>query len=368
MTVKSFYVVGLIIAILVFIFSLSFLMKKEEGSYIPVSFSELPAWDKDNFNEALPAFIKSCTKLDDNWKNICDKLKVFDGSNEQLKKLLEDNLQPYKIVTESEGLFTGYYEAELKGSLEKTKEYNVPVYGFPNDMISIDLRDFGYDNSKKPKFFAMVKDGKAVPYPSRAEIEKNINAPILLWVDDEADLFLLHIQGSGRVKLPDGSYVKLGYMANNEHPFIGIGSVMKNKGLLESGKTSMPDIREWLRLNPERAKEIMLENPRYIFFRFNDKEGAVGSLGVPLTAKRSLAIDEEYIELGIPLWLDTMSASGEKIQRLVFAQDTGKAIKGMIRGDFFWGFGEEAFKNAGRMKSKGTYFILLPKDSKNVKN
>ncbi|MBR7158209.1 MAG: MltA domain-containing protein [Alphaproteobacteria bacterium] len=374
------------ISLLIVLGVLGFFLFKSYFTFEPeiktekIAFKELPGWQKDNIKEALPALQNNCAALEKlpaeyklatdyidfgtpaDWQGFCNKIKDFKGENKDLYRLLAEETVPYKLITKDKkkGVFTGYYEAELKGSNEKTEKYNVPVYGRPYDMVQIDLRDFGIE-ADKPKFFAMVKDGKVVPYVSRKEFEKAPNAPVLVWVDSVVDLFIMQIQGSGRVQTENGEHIKIGYAANNEHPFVGIGSLMMKNGLLEKGKSSMPEIKDWLLKNPEKARELMAENPRYIFFKINESEGPFGALGVPLTPKRSLAVDTNYIALGVPLWLDTVDADGNKIQQLMTAQDIGKAIKGKIRGDFFWGFGEEAFLQAGRMKSAGEYFVLLPK-------
>lgn len=382
MSKKLFITIGVFVSFITFgiVWFIFSNINEPEVRLSEITFKELPGWKKDNIKDALPALYNSCIaleKIDPNkklsteyidfgtpldWKNFCQEIKNFKGDNKELYSLLEKYTIPYKLILKekNDGIFTGYYEAELKGSMKKNAKYNVPVYGRPYDMVQIDLRDFAIETAK-PKFFAMIKDGKVVPYVSRKDFEKSPNAPILLWVDSKVDLFILQIQGSGKVKLENGKHIKLGYDSNNEHPFIGIGSLMKEKGLLKQGQTSMPEIKNWLLENPEKAEEIMAENPRYIFFKINEKDGPVGALGVPLTPKRSLAVDTKYIALGMPLWLDTVDADGDKIQQLVTAQDIGKAIKGKIRGDFFWGFGEEAFLKAGRMKSTGEYFIFLPK-------
>ena len=171
----------------------------------------------------------------------------------------------------------------------------------------------------------------------------------------------MHIQGSGRVETPQGVY-HVGYAGNNGHKFVGIGSILKADNVLVAGKYSMPYIRAWLKENPQKAIEYMNKNPRYIFFKIlKETEGPLGALEVPLTAKRSLAIDKKYIPLGSLLYLDTTDPDGKEIRQLMVAQDVGGAINGPIRGDFFWGYGEEAFQKAGRMKSTGSYYMLLPK-------
>lgn len=172
------------------------------------------------------------------------------------------------------------------------------------------------------------------------------------------DAHILHIQGSGRIRLEDGSVLRLGVAATNGHKFVGISKILRERGLIED--TPMPGVRAWLKANPARAKALMAENPRYVFYTPISGDGPVGSEGVALTAGRSMAVDPRYVALGLPLFLDTVEPSGQPLRRLVMAQDTGAAIKGPIRGDFFWGTGEEAFDKAGRMKSPGRYWILLP--------
>ena len=226
----------------------------------------------------------------------------------------------------------------------------------------MELEKFGVTSDKK-QIIGRAEKGKLAPYYKRGEMENtSLDAPVLLYVDDPVDVFILHIQGSGRVETPDG-VVRIGYAANNGHAFVGIGGLMREEGVLEPGKTSMPHIREWLKKNPQKAQDIMRMNPRYIFFRILDGNlsGPLGAAGVPLTAERSLAVDTTYIPLNTPLFLNTTNANGKKINKLVVAQDIGSAIKGPIRGDYFWGYGEEAFQEAGRMKSTGSYILLWPR-------
>ena len=332
-----------------------------------VSFSSLPGWQYDDFEQVLPALKRSCERPQKTWEKFCSGLGQLDGeSSKKIRRYLEKELVPYQVYSfgKKEGTFTGYYEASLKGSFKKDEKYSVPIYGIPADFVMLDTRDVCQPNGDKGILYGQLKNGKfTTPYLSRAQINQTeMSAPVLLWVDSSVDAFILHIQGSGRVETSDG-VVHLGYAGNNGHPFLGIGSIMKAEGLLESGKSSMPYIRKWLKENPQKAEQLMAQNPRYIFFRIlPQSDGPLGSAGVPLTPQRSLAVDTAYIPLNTPLFLNTKTPDGDKIQKLVVAQDTGGAIKGAIRGDFFWGFGEEAFEVAGRMKSNGEYFLLWPKD------
>jgi len=176
---------------------------------------------------------------------------------------------------------------------------------------------------------------------------------------------ILHVQGSGRVVLPDGHIERIGFAGHNGRAFKGISSVLVESGALTSGNSSMIAVRDWLRTHSDQARELMNKNARYIFFRkvegLDASDGPVGALGVPLSAGRSLAVDQRFIPLGAPLWLDTEDPDGVKLQRLVVAQDVGAAITGPVRGDLFWGHGEDAFAKAARMKSAGGYFVFVPK-------
>ena len=364
--------------------------KEKDSGVVPflkeVGFNDLPAFENDNFTEALPAFLHSCNailkKPEDtqllqgkaefgvvgDWKAVCEKLAHFKGDNEALKTLIKQELTPFAIVGtgqgagegKSEGLFTGYYEASVKGAFKKSAKYKYPLLGRPTDLIEVNLADFGI-TADKNRFFARVAKDKLAPYFARKKIEKDLNAPVLMWIDNPVDLFILQIQGSGRVLLENGKEVKVGYAASNENPFTSIGKEMIAAGYLSADEANMPNIRKWLLANPKKAKELMNKNNRYIFFKKTKGAGPFGAMGIPLTAKRSMAVDTAYIPLGVPLWLDTTDASGTPLQRLMLAQDVGSAIKGPVRGDFFWGFGEEAFARAGAMKAKGTYYVLLPK-------
>ncbi|MBQ4084240.1 MAG: MltA domain-containing protein [Alphaproteobacteria bacterium] len=329
-----------------------------------ISFSDISGWKSDAFDEALPALLETCKMPKSPWDNFCKGLSELDGaSNKTVRKYIEKTLVPYQVYTygDKKGTFTGYYEVAMKGSVMPSEKNRVPVYGMPDDLVFVNLKRFGI-TADKMQFVGKNDKGTLVPYPTRDEIENTIiDAPILIWIDDPVDAFLLHIQGSGRVETEDG-VIRIGYAGNNGHDFVGIGSLMKKAGLLQNN-LSMPAIRDWLRKNPEQGKEIMAQNPRYIFFKIlsADATGPLGAMGIPLTAERSLAVDTNFIPLGTPLFLDTYSPDGKKIKRLVVAQDVGSAIKGPIRGDYFWGYGEDAFQNAGRMKSSGSYVLLWPK-------
>ena len=264
-------------------------------------------------------------------------------------------------------MFTGYYEPEVAGSKRRHDRFTIPLYGKPTDLITVDLARLRPDMAKQlgnEILAGRVAQGRLEPYANRLEIENNglgDKAQVLFWLDDPVSAHILHIQGSGRVRLEDGSQIRVAVAATNGHRFIGLGRILADHGKVEAGAT-MPQIREWLKAHPAEAKGLMGENPRYVFYRPIEGDGPIGSQGVPLTPERSLAVDTRYVPLGVPLWLDTVSGTGTALRRLVVAQDTGTAIKGPVRGDYFWGSGEPAFQEAGRMKSTGRFWLLLPRD------
>ena len=351
---------------------------------IEKQFLDLPGWTQDHQGEALSAFLKSCPVLVSraapilhfefkeavDWRATCAKAAQTDAHDKLGSRLFfETWFRPYLVVVNDaqDGLFTGYFEAELRGSRKPDETFKYPLHGVPNDLISVDLGRFD-DNLSGQRVVGRVQSGHMVPYPRRADIQRGFlanKAKVLAWVDDPIDAFLLHVQGSGRVMLRDGGILRIGYAGNNGHSYVSIGRALVKKGELLAGRSGWVQIRRWLEDNPGKTNFLLAVNPRYIFFREIANDGPIGAQGVALTPRRSIAVDAKYIPLGAPLWLDTVwpGDSDRPLQRLMVAQDTGSAIKGPIRGDFFWGFGKEALKEAGRMKSRGNYFILIPKST-----
>lgn len=347
-----------------------------------LSFNDISGWNSDNFKEVIPVFSKNCGSILNNKKEYIyssqikiktsdyqDICKRFNSKNiktsEQMKKFLEAEFIPYSVSDgdNNEGKFTSYYEAEINASFEKTEKYKYPIYGKPSDLIEINLRDFDDDLPNK-RLVGRVDNGKFVPYYNRREIENNgIKAPVIMWGDDLVDIHFMQIQGSAIAHMSDGSDLRVGYADNNGHKFRGIGGILLSKKIIEPKDASMTKIREWLRKNPQKAADLMAENERFIFQRLSDADGPLGALGVSLTAGRSIAVDNSYIPLGAVMWLDTYNPDRQDIKKTVFAQDIGGAIKGVVRGDYFWGYGEQALKEAGRMNSVGKYYILAPKKS-----
>jgi membrane-bound lytic murein transglycosylase A len=350
-----------------------------------VSFERLTGWKAEDHAAALAPFVRSCGKLrtqpkdkylgPDNtqgrvgdWLKICaDAALIRPGNRAEAQYFFESRFTPYVVRGngEEKGLFTGYYEPELRGSWKPGGPFRHPIYSRPKDLISLDLGKFRSE-MKGEHLAGRLSGSEFIPYATREDIEAgalNGHQLELLWVNDPIDVFFLHIQGSGRVVFPDGSAVRIGYAGRNGHRYTPIGRELVAMGAIPPDKVSMRTIRDWLEANPLRGSQIMARNQSYIFFRVLDDDGPVGAQGVPLTAGRSLAVDTRFIPLGVPVWLNTTEPGKPKrpLRRLVVAQDTGSAIKGVVRGDLFVGFGSVAGIVAGEMRESGTYYLLLPK-------
>jgi membrane-bound lytic murein transglycosylase A len=306
------------------------------------------------------------------WRPACDAAaRLSSGAAAGARKALEEHLRPVAVANheEPQGLFTGYYEASLRGSRRRHGRYDVPLYLRPPELVAVDLGRFR-EALRGQRIAGRVHGGELVPFAGRAEIDAGVLAGRgleLLWADDPVDVFFLEIQGSGRVELDTGEVLRVGYAAQNGHPYFAIGRALVERGALTSEEVSMQAIRRWLGENPAEAREVMQLNASYVFFHELSQSGPVGAQGVVLTPGRSLAVDPLFVPMGVPLWLDATApeawvAGGERaLRRLVVAQDTGGAIRGPVRGDVFWGHGEEAAEVAGRMRHSGRYWMLLPR-------
>ncbi len=363
--------------------------KEEQPDKLVLSeaiFSELPNWGNDDFEGFAPAFLRSCQRImkkpsDENfgvlkqagtygdWQVKCAKfIDVISADNASLKTFFEENFTPYQISNNNNpvGLFTGYYEASLKGARIKKPPYIYPLYKRPDDLIMVQLGDFREELNGN-RIAGRVKNGRLKPYEAREDIVSGNwphNDKVLLWVDDAVDAFFVQIQGSGLVQMDDGSTLRIGYAGQNGHPYYAIGRELINMGELSKEKVSMQSIRAWLAANPDKADEIMNTNKSYVFFREITGDGPIGAEGVALTAERSLAVDRTLISYGLPLWVDIEHPTDKMDKnnsRLMIAQDTGGAIRGAVRGDVFWGYGQRAEDKAGKMKYNGKYWVLLPK-------
>ena len=357
-------------------------------------YEDVAGWSKGNHAAALGAFQKSCESFmrqPDNrvvkakkkesvtagqiadWKSLCPIInRLPENDNAAVRAFLESWFQPYLVDQngDSDGLFTGYYEAELRGSRTRSARYSVPLYRKPDNLLEIKRHD-GRTAVGRPD-----SSGRLVPFYSREEIQRGAlgNKGLeLLWVDDEMDAFILHVQGSGKVIMDTGEVIRVGYNGKNGHPYVSIGRVLVDRGEMTLSKASIQNIKKWMERNPSRKNALLNENPSYVFFRILTESGPVGAQGVVLTPGRSLAVDSGLYPYGIPVWLDIehpntaitkskVFTKEKRLQRLMIAQDTGGAIRGGVRGDFFWGAGPIAADFAGRMKSRGEMYLLLPKD------
>ncbi len=348
----------------------------------PVSFGSLDGWSSDDMQGAVDAFRKSCARIvkrnpaEDfgpdkaygtygDWQPACRQ--VFLMQSVQPQAFFEQWFTPWQVSAgeEPEGLFTGYYEAALKGSRTRQGPYQTPLLKKPADLVMVNLGEFR-DELKGQRIAGRVTDGYLKPYEDRAAIEagKLSGAEPLVWVDDPVGAFFLHIQGSGRIDLDDGTSMRAGYDGQNGHIYYAVGRELVKRGEMEKEDVSMQSIRAWLEAHPDQAQGFMNLNKSYIFFRELKEGGPEGAEGIVLTPERSLAVDRTRIPYGAPLWVQTEApgGSGDAIARLMVAQDTGGAITGTVRGDYFWGYGPRAEAMAGAMKSKGRYWILLPRE------
>ena len=260
-----------------------------------------------------------------------------------------------------------YYEPLLEGSWERSEEFRYPLYGVPKDLLIVDLGGI-YPQLKNMRLRGKLDGNRVVPYYDRAQLDDDqdlLQGTEILWVNSLVDVFFLHVQGSGRVQLMDGSITAVGYAGQNGHPYQSIGRVLTEMGELDKEEVTLFTIKDWLKSNPTRLNEVLSKNPSYIFFELRDarEDGPIGALNVALTPRRSIAVDRNVIPLGAPVWLQTTLPNEKQspLNKLMLAQDTGGAIKGYVRADIFWGRGDEAEKMAGLMKQQGKLFVLLPK-------
>ncbi|WP_024694430.1 MltA domain-containing protein [Pseudomonas syringae] len=344
--------------------------KPPHTTYTQASWEALPAVSDADLQAGFSAWRSACTRLkaDAIWGPTCAAAASLSPAPdaEQIRVFLNSQLQVYSLRAEggsADGLITGYYEPVYPGSLTQTATARVPVYGVPDDLIVVNL-DSIYPELKGKRLRGRLEGRVLKPYDDAATIgAQGLNAPVVAWLTDPMDLQFLQIQGSGRVRLEDGSQVRLAYADQNGRPYKAIGRWLVEQGQLKKEEVTMGAIADWAKANPQRVPELLGSNPSYVFFGRNpdSTEGPRGSLNVPLTAGYSVAIDRKVIPLGSLLWLSTTRPDGSSVVRPVAAQDTGGAIAGQVRADLFWGTGEEAGKLAGDMKQKGNIWLLWPK-------
>ncbi|AXK39505.1 murein transglycosylase A [Crenobacter cavernae] len=378
-------------------------------NYTQQTLSALPDWGRAQQLDSLAALKQSCKALAKRpgWADVCRDAATLDAADASaVKRFFETRFDAWKVIDSARdtGLITGYYEPLLAGSRTQSARTPYPVYGVPADLVTLDVSaadrnaaqlvvrrangnklaivpgktspgagefmltpsDFKPD-ARTTRLKGRVDGERVLPYYSRAEIEAGrgvSSSPVLAWVEDPTELFFLQIQGSGRIQLEDGSFLRVTYAEQNGYGYQSIGKVLIERGELTIADASMQGIQAWIKAHPDRRQELFNQNPSYVFFKAHASQegGPPGALGVPLTNGYSIAVDPRYIPLGAPVLLaTTWPLSDEPLVRLMHAQDTGGAIRGGVRADFFWGFGSEAGLYAGRMKQQGRLWILLPK-------
>lgn len=351
------------------------------AEYRETTFEALPGWSGDPLDDLAGALARSCARIMSlppdrslgpavfgiagAWHRPCAAIGAATDAA-ALRGVLESQFRPVAVSDgdQPNGLFTGYFEPDLRGSRRRGGASQTPLHATPSDLVSVDLGQVR-DAWRGERVAGRVVEGRLRPYDTRAEIDGGSlegRASVLAWVDDPIDAFFLHIQGSGRIALAEGGILRVGFAAQNGHPYVPIGRVLVERGDLTREQVSMQSIRGWLAANPDKARDLLHRNPSYVFFRTLDGEGPLGSEGVALTPTRSLAVDRSHVALGVPVWLDAEDPldPARRLQRLMVAQDTGGAIRGIVRGDVFWGSGILAAERAGRMRSPGRYWVLLP--------
>lgn len=338
--------------------------------YVATTWQQIPLWSQDELVKGFQTWRVGCAKLAKNpvWAPICQESASVPANTAAIRSFLQTRLTPYQLQNpdnSTTGLITGYYEPIYAGSSTQSNTAKHPVYAAPSDMITVAL-DSVYPELKGKRLRGKVVGNKLVPFADRAEIVKNgVNAPVLAWLNDAMDVQFLQIQGSGRIRLANGQEIRLGYADQNGRPYKPVGRWLVEQGLMPAADVSMQSIRAWAQANPNRVEELLNSNPSYVFFQKlpPSKDGPIGSLGVPLTAAYSIAIDPNTVPLGSMAFIATTRPDNDGgIHRLVAAQDTGGAIRGSVRADFFWGTGDAAGELAGKMKQTGSLWLLWPKD------
>ena len=326
------------------------------ASFNAVSWQALPGWQVDDLSQAWPAWLRSCEALrkrnsEMNWRQVCSQVaSISSRDNQAIRRYFEDNFQAYEIRNNAgseTGLITGYYEPVLNGSQTRTNIYSVPLYAYPNAW----------------------RQSKPNPGPNRAELMSSgiLKGSEIAWVQDPVAAAFMQIQGSGKIRLQDGRVLRLGYAGTNEQPFKSFAQWLLDRKEITRSEATMQGISEWAKRNPDRVNEMLNANPRFVFFKelpgnVSADLGPTGALNVPLTSERSIAIDLQAMPLGAPVFLATTKPlSDQSLQKLVVAQDTGKAIVGGVRADYYWGSGDAAGEMAGRMKQNGKMWVLLPR-------
>ncbi len=304
-----------------------------------LSFADLEGWQEDDHAAAFKTFRNTCQDMGDpDWRAVC----AYATSNPEPKAFFELLFRPVLIEDTEQALFTGYFEPELNGARERTGRYRYPLYSMPPEAKETDVW-----YSRRQILDGGLLEGRGLE---------------IAWVDDPVELFFLQIQGSGRVTLPDGDKLRVGYAGANGHTYRSIGAELVRRGTYESHQVSADVIKNWVRRNPEAGRELLFHNPSYVFFReVSDvpaDKGPLGAMNRSVTPMRTIAVDPAFVPLGAPVWLEKDGQN--PMRRLMVAQDTGSAIKGAQRADIFFGTGDAAGRAAGKLKDPGRMVVLLP--------
>jgi membrane-bound lytic murein transglycosylase A len=339
----------------------------ETARYEARSFADLPGWNEARLVPSLRAFMGSCARVNV-LKRVCELAKALpDGDEQAARQFYESAFIPYALVSSEagdSGLITGYYEPIIDGSRAPGATHRFPIFGVPQDLVVVDLAALNPE-LRQLRLRGRLDGRRVVPYYSRAEIDargESFQAPVIAWTGDPVELFFLQIQGSGQVRLENGERIRVGYADQNGHPYRSLGRYLVERGELALEQASMQGIKTWAAANPEKLREALNHNASYVFFReLAPTDGPIGALGVPLHAQFSLAVDRRYVPLGAPVYLaTTFPLSEDPLERLIAAHDTGGAIRGVVRADFFWGTGVDAGALAGRMRQQGRMWLLWP--------
>ena len=332
-------------------------------------FSSLPGWAGATLAPGLRAFQLGCNRPP--LARICAAALAIEAGDEAAARyFFETNFVAYALIsseTGDSGMVTGYYEPVINGSRKQSDVNRYPIFGVPEDLIVVDLAATNPE-VRSLRLRGRLDGRRLVPYYSRAEIDARgagFAAPAIAWTADPVELFFLQIQGSGQIEMANGERVRIGFADVNGHPFRSLGRYLVERGELALEQASMQSIKAWAAANPRKLQQALNANPSYVFFRelaLSPSDGPIGALGVPLSAQYSLAVDRRFVPLGAPVYLSTTwPLSNEPLERLMAAHDTGGAIRGGVRADFFWGTGAQAGALAGRMRQQGRMWLLWPK-------
>jgi membrane-bound lytic murein transglycosylase A len=352
----------------------------------PLSFDSLAGWETDDHAAAFRAFLRSCRALDaasaelrpaqapqGDLLAVCrEALKAPEAGKTEAKRFFEAHFQPHAVVPHAGGGFlTGYYEPEFQGSRTPDAAYGVPLLDRPEDLVTIP-QDETLPGIEKGLQAARRTASGHEPYPDRAAIEEGALGGLakpIVYLREPGEAFIIHVQGSARIRLTDGSVMRVAYAGRNGRPYTSIGRLLVQQGEMDLDSMTLEKLMGWLRDHPEPARALMRQNQSYIFFReateLAPEDGPIGGAGIPLVPGRSLAVDRSLWAYGLPVWLDgqlpvTLDRA-EPLRRLMIAQDTGSAIVGPARGDFFFGSGEEAGRRAGLLRHPVRFVVLQPK-------